>query len=133
MSDNNAQPVAWRGVRAGLKASVSHVTVTNDRAALLGQGYNESEIRPLYEATVSPEELARLREIEHSAWHVLESCEHRVEDNELVLDLPDADYDKLSGLLSEGHPENASADSGAAAPKTALNPAAAWPFPRERP
>lgn len=58
------------------------------------------------------ERLARLRdaslaEIRHVAWHFLDDGEQRMDTNELVFDLPNADYDKLCELVGEGHPEPA--------------------------
>jgi hypothetical protein len=60
---------------------------------------------------VTDAELQRLREIEHMAWHFLESGAEHVADKQLVFDLPNEDYDKLIELLPEGHPEPSLAES----------------------
>lgn len=44
----------------------------------------------------------RLREIEHAAWHVCESSEERVVDDEIVVTRED--FEKLCSLLGEEHP-----------------------------
>jgi hypothetical protein len=49
-------------------------------------------------------ENARLREIEHYVWHVLESSEERADANEVVIDSTDQDYLKLVELVGEQHP-----------------------------
>lgn len=56
---------------------------------------------------VRTDELSRLRDIEHYAWHVLEGSEERVSENELVLSHhpgSDQDLNKLIELLGEEHP-----------------------------
>lgn len=56
------------------------------------------------ESAVGPEEIARLREIEHMAWHVMDdSAEHP--DGAVILDGLSEDFRKLIELLPEGHPE----------------------------
>lgn len=49
-----------------------------------------------------PAELARLKEIEHLAWHLMDGSEERVTENEIVV--AREDYEALSKLLPEGHP-----------------------------
>jgi len=44
----------------------------------------------------------RLHAIEHAAWHVCESSEDRVQQDEIVVDR--ADFEALSALLPEEHP-----------------------------
>ena len=46
----------------------------------------------------------RLLEVEHAAWHVCESSEDRVTENEIVVQRED--FEKLSALLPEDHPGN---------------------------
>ena len=52
--------------------------------------------------TVAPEELKRLREIEHHAWHLLDDSEERVAEGEVVVSK--SNYEELSKLLPEDHP-----------------------------
>ena len=51
---------------------------------------------------MSNEELKRLKEIEHLAWHLLDDSEDRVLENEIVVTREN--FEKLSKLLPEGHP-----------------------------
>lgn len=48
-------------------------------------------------------EVSRLRKIEHAAWHLLDDSEHRMDSGEIVVQKEN--FDALSALLSEGHPE----------------------------
>lgn len=73
---------------------------------------------PLYTAPqpqAAGEELARLREIEHRVWHLLDaSCEDSV-GTELTIDLEVAgdDYQKLLDLMPEAHPAAPSSPAAA--------------------
>jgi hypothetical protein len=51
------------------------------------------------------EELTRLREIEHLAWHILDDSEENATTGEVTITPMREDYDKLVELLPEGHPE----------------------------
>ena len=54
--------------------------------------------------TVTPEELKRLRDIEHYAWHCMDGSEEDATTGEITIKSMREDYDKLSDLLTEGHP-----------------------------
>jgi len=49
-------------------------------------------------------EVRRLRKIEHAAWHVCESSEERVDDEEIIVS-PE-DFKALSKLLPTEHPSH---------------------------
>ena len=49
----------------------------------------------------------RLREIEHLAWHLLDDSEENAQTGEITIHPLRDDYDKLSALLPEDHPDAA--------------------------
>jgi len=54
------------------------------------------------ELPITAAEVARLRAIEHAAWHLLDDSEERVTENEIVITREN--YEALSALLPEDHP-----------------------------
>ena len=61
-------------------------------------------------SSVSAEELKRLREIEHMAWHVLDDSAEDAQTGDVSI-TPSEDYFKLCELLPEAHPETLDATS----------------------
>lgn len=56
------------------------------------------------EPLVTSEELGRLREIEHRAWHLMDDSEENGTTGEVVIRPMRHDYDRLAELLPEDHP-----------------------------
>lgn len=54
--------------------------------------------------TVSAEELNRLREIEHLAWHMMDDSAEDAQTGEVTIQPMREDYDALAKLLPEDHP-----------------------------
>lgn len=72
------------------------------RAEMLREGYKPALVSAS-SATVAPDEIARLREIEHMIWHLLDDSEESADGSRITL-FPGEDYTKLCSLLPEDHP-----------------------------
>lgn len=55
-------------------------------------------------SAIDSTELARLREIEHVAWHLLDDAEENAQTGDITLFRGSGDYEKLCALLPEDHP-----------------------------
>ncbi len=56
------------------------------------------------ETACSADELKRLRDIEHYAWHLMDGSEEDAQTGEVTIRPMREDYDTLSKLLPEAHP-----------------------------
>lgn len=64
-----------------------------------------SEIQRLEKLLSERGDIERLREIEHLAWHVMDASEENAQTGEVTITPMREDYDRLSELLPEGHPD----------------------------
>jgi hypothetical protein len=55
--------------------------------------------------SIDEKELARLREIEHLAWHLMDDSEEDATTGEITIRPTREDYHALSKLLPEDHPQ----------------------------